>query len=166
MILDDDIKQLMEYLESSSFVEFEMEREGVKIKLVRRPPPGSEPPAAPVSAASHGAGAPFAAAPGPAPVAAPPQTAAPAVEAADVHLVKSPIVGTFYRAGSPDAKPFVSPGDRVSKGQVMCIVEAMKLMNEIEADIDGEVMDVLVSNGQPVEYGEPLFRIRPSGARG
>jgi len=164
MILDDDIKQLMEYLESSSFVEFEMEREGVKIKLVRRPPHGSEPPAAPIAAASNGV-APFAAAPGPAPVAAPSQAAAPAVEAADVHLVKSPIVGTFYRAGSPDAKPFVSPGDRVSKGQVMCIVEAMKLMNEIEADIDGEVMDVLVSNGQPVEFGEPLFRVRTAAPR-
>jgi acetyl-CoA carboxylase biotin carboxyl carrier protein len=163
MILDDDIKQLMEYLESSSFVEFEMEREGVKIKLVRRPPHGSEPPAAPIAAASNGVGAPIAAAPGP--VAAPSQAAAPAVEAADVQLVKSPIVGTFYRAGSPDAKPFVSPGDRVSKGQVMCIVEAMKLMNEIEADIDGEVMDVLVSNGQPVEFGEPLFRVRTAAPR-
>jgi acetyl-CoA carboxylase biotin carboxyl carrier protein len=165
MILDDDIKQLMEYLESSSFVEFEMEREGVKIKLVRRPPHGSEPPAAPIAAASNGVGAPLAVAPGPAPVAAPPQAAAPAVEPADVHLVKSPIVGTFYRAGSPDAKPFVGPGDRVSKGQVMCIVEAMKLMNEIEADIDGEVMDVLVSNGQPVEFGEPLFRVRTAAPR-
>jgi acetyl-CoA carboxylase biotin carboxyl carrier protein len=165
MILDDEIKQLMEYLESSSFVEFEMEREGVKIKLVRRPPHGSEPLAAAIPVAPHGAGAPGMAAPGPAPVAAPPQAQAPTAEAADVHLVKSPIVGTFYRAGSPDAKPFVSPGDRVSKGQVMCIVEAMKLMNEIEADIDGEVMDVLVSNGQPVEFGEPLFRVRTAAPR-
>jgi len=162
MILDDEIKELMEYLESSSFVEFEMEREGVKIKLVRRPPHGSEPPAAPVAAASHAAAAHGPVPPGPAPAA--PVPAAP-VEAADVHLVKSPIVGTFYRAGSPDAKPFVGPGDRVSKGQVMCIVEAMKLMNEIEADIDGEVMDVLVSNGQPVEFGEPLFRVRTAAPR-
>ena len=162
MILDDEIKELMEYLESSSFVEFEMEREGVKIKLVRRPPHGSEPPAAPVAAAPHAAAAHGPVPPGPAPAA--PVPAAP-VEAADVHLVKSPIVGTFYRAGSPDAKPFVSPGDRVSKGQVMCIVEAMKLMNEIEADIDGEVMDVLVSNGQPVEFGEPLFRVRTAAPR-
>ena len=162
MILDDEIKELMEYLESSSFVEFEMEREGVKIKLVRRPPHGSEPPAAPVAAASHAVAAHGPVPPGPAPAA--PVPAAP-VEAADVHLVKSPIVGTFYRAGSPDAKPFVSPGDRVSKGQVMCIVEAMKLMNEIEADIDGEVMDVLVSNGQPVEFGEPLFRVRTAAPR-
>ena len=163
MILDDEIKQLMEYLESSSFVEFEMEREGVKIKLVRRPPHAGEPPVAPVAAAPH-AGAVTGPA-GTAPVAAPPPAAAPAAEAADVHLVKSPIVGTFYRAGSPDAKPFVNPGDRVSKGQVMCIVEAMKLMNEIEADIDGEVMDVLVSNGQPVEFGEPLFRVRTAAPR-
>ena len=163
MILDDEIKQLMEYLESSSFVEFEMEREGDKIKLVRRPPHTGEPPVASIAVAPHGAGVPGM--PAAAPVAAPPPAAAPAVEAADMHLVKSPIVGTFYRAGSPDAKPFVNPGDRVSKGQVMCIVEAMKLMNEIEADIDGEVMDVLVSNGQPVEFGEPLFRVRTAAPR-
>src|SRR6267378_2259183 len=111
MILDDEIKQLMEYLESSSFVEFEMEREGIKIKLVRRPPHGGEPPVAPMATATHGAGAAVLASPGPATVAAPPQAPAPPAEAADVHLVKSPIVGTFYRAGSPDAKPFVSPGD-------------------------------------------------------
>jgi acetyl-CoA carboxylase biotin carboxyl carrier protein len=89
----------------------------------------------------------------------------PAAEPADLHLVRSPIVGTFYRAGAPDAKPFANPGDRVSKGQVLCIVEAMKLMNEIEADCDGEILEILVSNGQPVEYGEPLFKIRVSGAR-
>jgi acetyl-CoA carboxylase biotin carboxyl carrier protein len=161
MIMDDELKQLMEYLESSSFIEFEMEREGIKIKLVRRPP-HSEPPAVATTAAPNSAGAPVIATPGPAPAAVQPQAVS---AAADVHLVKSPIVGTFYRAGSPDAKPFVGPGDRVSKGQVMCIVEAMKLMNEIEADIDGEVMDVLVSNGQPVEFGEPLFRVRTAAPR-
>jgi acetyl-CoA carboxylase biotin carboxyl carrier protein len=81
-----------------------------------------------------------------------------------VHLVKSPIVGTFYRSSAPDAKPFVAPGDRVAKGQVLCIVEAMKLMNEIESDCDGEVLEVMVANGQPVEFGEPLFRIRTAAA--
>jgi len=155
MILDDEIKELMEYLENSSFVEFEIEREGVKLKLVRRPPYAVDPAPAPVAVV---AAAPIAAA---APAAAP----APAAESPDLHLVRSPIVGTFYRASAPDAKPFANPGDRVAKGQVMCIVEAMKLMNEIEADCDGEVLEILVSNGQPVEYGEPLFKIRVSGTR-
>jgi acetyl-CoA carboxylase biotin carboxyl carrier protein len=159
-ILDRDLKELMQYLENSSFVEFEIEREGLKLKLKRRTPADANgqvspepvrhaaPAAAPHAVAAH------AAAP-----------AAPAAAADDAHLVKSPIVGTFYRAAAPDAKPFVSPGDKVSKGQVLCIVEAMKLMNEIESDCDGEILEALVANGQPVEYGEPLFRIRPTGAR-
>ena len=161
MILDDEIKDLMRYIENSSFVEFEIEREGFKLKLVRRLPgesngqsqaPAAALPAEPARAAVHEA---------------PPVTAPTVVEAppADVHTVKSPIVGTFYRATAPDAKPFANPGDRVSKGQVLCIVEAMKLMNEIESDCDGEVLDVLVANGQPVEYGEPLFTIRTAGVR-
>jgi acetyl-CoA carboxylase biotin carboxyl carrier protein len=160
LMFDDEIKQLMEYLETSSFVEFEIEREGFKLKLVRRQAQDLERqqimPIAMMTAA--GAGVAPAASPAAAPAAASP-AAAPA-EAADIHLVKSPIVGTFYRASAPDAKPFVNPGERVSKGQVMCIVEAMKLMNEIESDCDGEVLEVLVSNGQPVEFGEPLFKVR------
>ncbi len=75
--------------------------------------------------------------------------------------VTSPIVGTFYRTSSPDAKPFVEEGDRVKKGQVLCIIEAMKLMNEIESDVDGKIVKVLAENGHPVEYGEPLFLIEP-----
>ena len=71
-------------------------------------------------------------------------------------------MGTFYRTPAPDAPPFVQPGDRVRKGQVLCIVEAMKLMNEIESEVDGELVEVLIANGQPVEYGEALFTIRPS----
>jgi acetyl-CoA carboxylase biotin carboxyl carrier protein len=93
------------------------------------------------------------------------QPAAPALApppAEDLHIVKSPIVGTFYGAPSPDASPFVNPGDVVREGQVLCIVEAMKLMNEIEADASGEVVAVLAENGQPVEYGQPLFSIRSS----
>ena len=161
VILDRELKELMQYLENSSFVEFEIEREGLKLKLVRRAP-GEANGQAPAPAAepirTH--------APAPHPVAAPaPASAAPAAAAEDGHLVKSPIVGTFYRAAAPDAKPFVAPGDRVSKGQILCIVEAMKLMNEIESDCDGEILEALVANGQPVEYGEPLFRIRPTGAR-
>jgi len=80
-----------------------------------------------------------------------------------VLIVTSPIVGTFFRAAGPDAAPLVEVGDRVKKGQVLCIVEAMKLMNEIESEGEGEVLEILVSNGQPVEYGEVLFKIRPIG---
>lgn len=87
----------------------------------------------------------------------------PAVESrADLHVIKSPIVGTFYSSPSPGANAFVRIGDHVTAGQVLCIIEAMKLMNEIEADVAGEVMRVFVENGQPVEYGEPLFAIHPS----
>jgi acetyl-CoA carboxylase biotin carboxyl carrier protein len=87
------------------------------------------------------------------------------VAAADEHIIKSPIVGTFYAGPSPDAGPFVRAGDFVEAGQTVCIIEAMKLMNEIEADIGGEVARVLVENGQPVEYGEPLFALRPTGKK-
>jgi acetyl-CoA carboxylase biotin carboxyl carrier protein len=78
-----------------------------------------------------------------------------------LHMVKSPIVGTFYEAPAPGAPPFVRPGDSVQAGQVLCIIEAMKLMNEIESDASGEIVKVLASNGQPVEYGQPLFAVRP-----
>ena len=152
--MDSEIKELMEYIEASSFVEFELEREGFKIKLVKRSAltdgaTGSASPAA--QAVLAAAVTQVAEAPAPRPA---------VVESPDVHLVKSPIVGTFYRAGSPTARSFVEVGDRVKKGQVLCIIEAMKLMNEIESDSDGEILEVLVANGQPVEYGEPLFKIR------
>jgi acetyl-CoA carboxylase biotin carboxyl carrier protein len=91
-------------------------------------------------------------------------TAAPAAKENE-HLVKSPIVGTFFNAPSPDAKPFVKAGDHVKAGQVICIVEAMKLMNEIEADVSGVVVRAMVENAQPVEYGQPLFAIRPEGKK-
>jgi len=158
--LDSEIKELMKYIESSSFVEFELEREGFKLKLVRRAatdngqivPAAAYVPAAPVAPPVAGAAAPEAAAPAAQP------------EAEGVHLVTSPIVGTFYRASSPGGKPFTEPGDIVKKGQIICIVEAMKLMNEIESDCEGEVLEVLVENGQPVEFGEPLLRIRKAGS--
>jgi acetyl-CoA carboxylase biotin carboxyl carrier protein len=79
----------------------------------------------------------------------------------ELVIVKSPIVGTFYRAAEPGARPFADMGDRVKKGQVLCIIEAMKLMNEIDAEIDGEVVKIYVENGQAVQYGERLFAIRP-----
>ncbi len=160
MILDDELKQLMEYLENSSFVEFEIEREGLKLKLVRRGAGAPESPVMMVAAPATAAPAPIAAGPG-----APAPQPVAAADAPDQHVVKSPIVGTFYRSSAPDAKPFANIGDRVAKGQTLCIVEAMKLMNEIESDCDGEVLEILVSNGQPVEFGEPMFRLRTSGAR-
>jgi acetyl-CoA carboxylase biotin carboxyl carrier protein len=107
---------------------------------------GQAPPNAPQTAPQAGSG--------------PAQPSTPAV--ADEHVIKSPIVGTFYAGPSPDAGPFVRVGDFVEAGQTVCIIEAMKLMNEIEADIGGEVARVLVENGQPVEYGEPLFALRPT----
>jgi acetyl-CoA carboxylase biotin carboxyl carrier protein len=91
--------------------------------------------------------------------AAPPPAAVPAD---DLHVIKSPIVGTFYAAPNPESGPFVKVGDTVQAGQTVCIIEAMKLMNEIEADISGEVARIMVENGQPVEYGEPLFALRPT----
>jgi acetyl-CoA carboxylase biotin carboxyl carrier protein len=96
------------------------------------------------------------------------ESAAPAPMASpadDLHIIKSPIVGTFYAAPNPEAGPFVKVGDTVKAGQTVCIIEAMKLMNEIEADISGEVARILVENGQPVEYGEPLFALRPTGQK-
>jgi acetyl-CoA carboxylase biotin carboxyl carrier protein len=99
------------------------------------------------------------------PVSAPPAAPPAAKEASPeegLHIVKSPIVGTFYESPSPGAPPFVKPGDKVSLGQVICIVEAMKLMNEIESDVAGEVVKMLVANNQPIEYGQALYAIRPS----
>jgi acetyl-CoA carboxylase biotin carboxyl carrier protein len=92
----------------------------------------------------------------------PQQQAAPPKEEPDagLHVIPSPIVGTFYRTPNPEAAPFVNVGDRVSKGQVLCIIEAMKLMNEIESDVDGVIVSIYPSNGQPVEYGEKLFAVR------
>jgi acetyl-CoA carboxylase biotin carboxyl carrier protein len=102
------------------------------------------------------------AAPSPPAAAARATTVPPAAKAEpDYHVVTSPFVGTFYRSPSPDAEPYVVEGQRIEKGQVLCIVEAMKLMNEIEADASGTIAAVLVQNAQPVEYGQPLFRIAP-----
>ncbi len=157
--MDKEIKELIDFISHSNFVEFELEREGFKIKLVkadsRAPAPAA---AAPVPVPHPGAVASVAP---PAPVAVP----APAVAAKSaLHEVKSPLVGTFYRSPSPEAAPFTEVGRTIKSGQVLCIVEAMKLMNEIDSDADGVVEEILVSNGQPVEYGEVLFRIRPGSA--
>lgn len=139
------IRAIIEALENTDITRFEYENDDQRL-LIRR---GKEV----VSAAV----APVAAAPAPA-------AAAPAAEAEEPeqkpgHIVTSPFVGTFYRAPSPEAPPFVDLGQTVQKGQTLCIVEAMKLMNEIEAEVSGKVAEIFVENGEPVEFGEPLFRI-------
>ena len=154
----EDLRQLIEFLKLHQVAEFDIDRGDMKIRLKFNPPesgPASlsdlarllrtAPPVA-THAAATGAVSESAAEP-----AADPE--------AGLHLVKSPIVGTFFGSPSPGAGAFVSPGDRVEKGQVICIVEAMKLMNEIEADVSGEVVRCLVSNGQAIEFGQPLFAI-------
>lgn len=148
-----EIKELIEFLVEKDIAEFELERGDTKLRVKRGYAMAAVPQAAPVA---------FAAAPA-APVAvaaAPKAEVAPAAAESGVELVKSPIVGTFYEASSPGAEPFAKKGDKIAKGQVLCIVEAMKLMNEIESEFAGEIVEILVSNGQPVEYGQPLFKIR------
>jgi acetyl-CoA carboxylase biotin carboxyl carrier protein len=150
-----DIQDLIELISRSDFSTFELEREGFRIKLVR----GEARSGAPVVHAP----AVSSAGPLPAPPAAAeaPPAAAPAVEDG-LYELHSPIVGTFYRAPSPDTPTFAEIGNHVCKVQVLCIVEAMKVMNEIESEVDAEVVEILVKNGQPVEFGEVLFRLRPS----
>ncbi len=141
----DEIRALIDLLKDTDISEIEIEREGVKVRL-RREKQQQEPSVEVVEKS----------------VAIP---EAPSVEPEDTsHLftVTSPIVGTFYSAPSPDAEPFVEVGSRVKVGQVLCIIEAMKLMNEIESEVEGTVVRILVENGQSVEYGEPLFLIDPA----
>lgn len=149
----EDLKQLIEFLKENQVAEFDLDRGDMKIRLKF----GHG--AAPVIAS-----VPYVAAPSipsaVTPVATPASPSPAPDPESDLHIVKSPIVGTFYGSPSPGAAPFVSPGDHVEKGQVICIVEAMKLMNEIEADASGEVVRCLVTNGQAIEYGQPLFSIR------
>jgi acetyl-CoA carboxylase biotin carboxyl carrier protein len=158
-----ELKELIEFLEEKNIAEFELERGDVKVRIRRA---GEHP-------AGHAHGEPrfYAVSPAPSPLpevgvapvagaGTPPAPAQPVPEEG-LHMVKSPIVGTFYEAPSPGAPPFVKPGDQVEVGQVLCIVEAMKLLNEIESDVAGEIVKKLASNGQPIEYGQDLFVIRP-----
>jgi acetyl-CoA carboxylase biotin carboxyl carrier protein len=156
-----ELKELIEFLIEKDIAEFELERGDVKVRIKRgaessalavdgryfavqaAPPSSPEVVSVPVSAAPPAS-----------------QPAAP-VEEENLHSVRSPIVGTFYESPSPGSPPFVKPGDMVEEGQVLCIVEAMKLMNEIESDVAGEIVKKLIANGQPIEYGQELFVIRP-----
>jgi len=151
-----ELKELIEFLIEKDIAEFELERGDVKVRIKRA---GEHlvsmvAPAAP-QVVVHSAPP---AVTGPAAPAAAPAEAPVAEEG--VHMVKSPIVGTFYESPSPGSPPFVKVGDTVEAGQILCIVEAMKLMNEIESDVAGEVVKKLVNNGQPIEYGQELFAVR------
>ena len=154
-----ELKELIDFLIEKDIAEFELERGDVKVRIKR----GMAGAAAPV-ATQAGALAPLPHSPS-AHIdssAASPAASRPAAPAEEgLHIVKSPIVGTFYESPSPGSPPFVKPGDAIEAGQVLCIIEAMKLMNEIEADVSGEVVKRLVNNGQPVEYGQSLFSVRP-----
>ena len=156
-----ELKEILQILEEKEITEFELEEEGMKLRIRKGPAPSSAaaaPAVAPVpTPVAAPAPVPAAAAPAPAPAPAPP----PAADGeAGLTIVKSPIVGTFYRTPDPNAAPFVSVGDRIRVGQVLCIIEAMKLMNEIEAEVAGEVVRIHHESGQPVQYGEPLFTVR------
>jgi acetyl-CoA carboxylase biotin carboxyl carrier protein len=158
-----ELERVLSFMERHGLEELEYDHKGLRIRLRRA---GSYPAEAPP--ARHGrapaetsAAAPVAQAP--AAVASVESAALKAAE--DLHIVKSPIVGTFYAAAAPDADPFVTVGARVDVGQVLCIIEAMKLMNEIESDAAGEVVEIFVENGHPVEYGASLFGIRKAGKK-
>ena len=156
----DEIKQLIEFIKGHDLHEFELEQDGVKIRI-KTGGNHHQVMAAPHMQASMPM---MPATPMAAPVAAP--AAAPAAadddEGGELAIVKSPIVGTFYRSSEPGAQPFAEVGQQVRKGQVLCIIEAMKLMNEINAECDGEVVKVYVENGQAVQYGERLFAVKPA----
>jgi acetyl-CoA carboxylase biotin carboxyl carrier protein len=153
-----EVERILDFMQTHGLEEFEYERNGFRIRLRRpaavpvslRSSPVAEVPAPAAAPNAAAAGAPSA-----------PQEVAPAATAEDLHVIKSPIVGTFYASATPGSEPFVKLGSAVDAGQVLCIIEAMKLMNEIESDVAGEVARVFVENGHPVEYGQALFAIRP-----
>jgi len=151
------VRKLVKLLSESAVDEIEIEEEGKKIRVAKNPHP------APVYQGQYAPQPPPVSPPGTSPAQAPLPDAgsgpAPPVTAAPLHEIKSPIVGTFYRSPAPDAAPFVQVGSVISPGAVLCIVEAMKLMNEIEADVNGKIVKIMVENGQPVEYDQVLFLV-------
>jgi acetyl-CoA carboxylase biotin carboxyl carrier protein len=155
----DELRELVDFLKANGIAEFDMERTDLKVRIKFAGAAGAS--AADMAMArqiiaSSGGGENIPSGGGP-----PAPPAAAAVEEEKLHEVKSPIVGTFYDSPSPGSPAFVKPGDQVEVGQILCIVEAMKLMNEIESDVAGEVVKRIASTGQPVEYGQALFAIRP-----
>jgi acetyl-CoA carboxylase biotin carboxyl carrier protein len=160
-----ELKELIEFLIEKDIAEFELERGDVKLKIKRTAEPS--PAAAPDSRHIAVQSAPImvpASAPVPGRVDSAASAGAPEPPGPDegLHIVRSPIVGTFYESSSPGSPPLVKVGDALEVGQVLCIVEAMKLMNEIECDVAGELVKKLVANGQPIEYGQELFAVRPT----
>jgi acetyl-CoA carboxylase biotin carboxyl carrier protein len=163
----DDVREILALMRDNGLSEFEIEKEGLRLRLRKEAvAPVAAAPALPAAAvapvvaaapppAGAGAGDPAAGAQAPPPAAGP-----EAADEIELAVVKSPIVGTFYRSSEPSAPAFVEIGAKVKKGQVLCIIEAMKLMNEIDSEYDGEIVNVYVENGQPVQYGERLFAIR------
>jgi len=150
----DEITKLVNFLEEKKLARFELEVEGFKIKISRDVPGPVMSYIPETRAAASGPHADSS-------KSEPAGEAHPAAAESDFHLITSPIVGTFYRCPDPSSPPFVEIGDPVKKGQTLCIVEAMKLMNEIEADIDGIVEDIFVENAKPIEYGQKIFAIQP-----
>ncbi|WP_053364057.1 acetyl-CoA carboxylase biotin carboxyl carrier protein [Bacillus sp. FJAT-27251] len=170
MLKVQEIRELIKLIDQSSIDEFSYELDGAKIKMKKK----GEVKQVLVEQAQTALAVP--AAPAPAVQAAPPAQAAPPVqkeepkqevlkeavqESENLHKITSPMVGTFYQSPSPDTDPYVRPGAKVSKDSIVCIVEAMKLFNEIEAEINGEIVEVLAKDGQLVEYGQPLFLVKP-----
>jgi len=156
------VERLIRSMDESTMDSIEIERAGTRIRLSKSPPAGA--------AVFHAGQAPAAPVPSATPASATsgnphPEPAAPAPAAPEVGKnwleVTSPMVGTFYRAPSPSSDPFTDVGQRITSGQTLCIIEAMKLMNELEAEVEGTVREVLVENGEPVEYGQVLFRVEP-----
>ncbi|MEO5656801.1 MAG: acetyl-CoA carboxylase biotin carboxyl carrier protein [Nitrospiria bacterium] len=148
-----DIKDLIDLVKAGELTELEWERSGVRIKICRPAPAPSRPIMESAVTVGHHTNQ-----------GAPPDLRETGAEAASDTgvIIRSPIVGTFYRSASPGAAPYVEVGDRVRRGQILCIVEAMKLLNEIESEADGVVVQVCAENARPVEYGEALFRIDPT----
>jgi acetyl-CoA carboxylase biotin carboxyl carrier protein len=163
-----ELKEILQILEEKEITEFELEEEGMKLRIRKASPTASHAAGPAVLAPFISTVLPGPGTPAPAAAATPvaqagePTPAAPAEpDGSDLTIVKSPIVGTFYRSPDPNSPPFVDVGDRVRIGQVLCIIEAMKLMNEIEAEVAGQVVKVHRETGQPVQYGDALFTVRP-----
>lgn len=158
-----EIKELIKLVDQTSVHELEIENEGARL-LIRKPGKTevvNVQTASLVPTYTQGVPAPVQYAPAAAPAPSAPEATQAAPVNANLHQILSPMVGTFYRSSSPDAAPFVSVGDRVNEKSVVCILEAMKLMNELEAEVRGEIVDVLVENGQLIEFGQPLFLVKP-----
>jgi len=155
------VKKLVDMIDASTVDSIEITSDkGLKIRISKNSNQRSS-----VQLGSPMQMQPLMAPPAPAPAAAPPATEAPRAEKAKAQYleVKSPMVGTYYSAPEPGAKPYLTVGERISKGQILCIIEAMKIMNEIESEFDGVVKEILAQNSHPVEYGQVLFRIDPNG---